>query len=77
MAGPKGRSEGKIIFIQCHALGPPIENRRDDILGLLLLRSQADALLACDFFETVTLGGARLYVMAVIEHDAMGLTGGD
>jgi putative transposase len=32
------------------------------------LRSQADALLACDFFETVTLGGARLYVLAVIEH---------
>jgi putative transposase len=31
------------------------------------LRSQADALLACDFFETVTLTGARLYVLAVIE----------
>ena len=26
------------------------------------LRSQADALLACDFFETVTLSGVRLYV---------------
>ncbi|QTI90418.1 integrase core domain-containing protein [Streptomyces sp. AgN23] len=32
------------------------------------LRSQADALLACDFFETVTLPGARMYVLAVIEH---------
>lgn len=32
------------------------------------LRSQAEALLACDFFETVTLSGARLYVFAVIEH---------
>ncbi|MFE5586369.1 integrase core domain-containing protein [Kitasatospora sp. NPDC056531] len=31
-------------------------------------RSQADALLACDFFEAVTLSGARLYVLAVIEH---------
>jgi putative transposase len=31
-------------------------------------RSQADALLACDFFETVTLTGARMYVLAVIEH---------
>jgi hypothetical protein len=31
------------------------------------LRSQADALLACDFFETVTLGGTRLFVLAVIE----------
>jgi putative transposase len=32
------------------------------------LRSQAEALLACDFFETVTLGGARMFVLAVIEH---------
>jgi hypothetical protein len=32
------------------------------------LRSQADALLACDFFETVTLFGTRLYAFAVIEH---------
>ncbi|MCA1674879.1 MAG: helix-turn-helix domain-containing protein, partial [Actinobacteria bacterium] len=32
------------------------------------LRSQADALLACDFFETVTLSGTRMYVFAVIEH---------
>ena len=32
------------------------------------LRSQAGALLACDFFETITLSGARLHVFAVIEH---------
>ncbi|MFI6603257.1 integrase core domain-containing protein [Nonomuraea sp. NPDC050536] len=32
------------------------------------LRSQADALLACDFIETVTLNGQRLYILAVIEH---------
>ncbi|MFC5959331.1 integrase core domain-containing protein [Streptomyces pratens] len=32
------------------------------------LRSRADALPACDFFETVTLTGARLYVFAGIEH---------
>ena len=30
--------------------------------------AQADALLACDFFETVTVNGARMYVLAVIEH---------
>ena len=32
------------------------------------LRSQVNALLACDFLETVTLTGARMYVLAVIEH---------
>ncbi|WP_205717931.1 hypothetical protein [Actinomadura soli] len=32
------------------------------------LRSQAEGLLACDFLETVTLTGARMYVLAVIEH---------
>ncbi|WP_433476372.1 hypothetical protein ACQPZP_04545 [Spirillospora sp. CA-142024] len=32
------------------------------------LRSQAEALLACDFLETVALTGARMYVLAVIEH---------
>jgi transposase InsO family protein len=32
------------------------------------LRSQAEALLAADFIETVTLTGTRMYVLAVIEH---------
>ncbi|MEV4177062.1 integrase core domain-containing protein [Nonomuraea sp. NPDC049709] len=32
------------------------------------LRSQADALLAADFFETITLNGQRQYILAVIEH---------
>jgi putative transposase len=32
------------------------------------LRSQAHALLACDFIETITLTGQRQYVLAVIEH---------
>jgi putative transposase len=32
------------------------------------LRSQAEALLACDFIETVTLTGQRQYILAVIEH---------
>jgi hypothetical protein len=34
----------------------------------VFLRSQAEAILAADFFEAVTLTGARLYVLAVIEH---------
>src|SRR3954451_12866851 len=32
------------------------------------LRSQAQAIIAADFFETTTLTGTRLYVLAVIEH---------
>jgi putative transposase len=32
------------------------------------LRSQAEALLAADFIETVTLTGTRMYILAVIEH---------
>jgi len=32
------------------------------------LRSQAEAIIAADFLETVTLTGTRLYVLAVIEH---------
>ncbi|MFV2013559.1 MULTISPECIES: integrase core domain-containing protein [unclassified Micromonospora] len=32
------------------------------------LRSQAHAVIAADFFETTTLTGTRLYVLAVIEH---------
>jgi transposase len=32
------------------------------------LRSQAEALLAADFIETITPTGTRMYVLAVIEH---------
>ena len=32
------------------------------------LRSQAEAILAADFFETATLSGKRMYVLTVIEH---------
>jgi hypothetical protein len=34
----------------------------------VFLRSQAHAIIAADFFETATLTGARLYVLAVIDH---------
>jgi transposase len=32
------------------------------------LHSQAEALMAADFIETVTLTGVRMYILAVIEH---------
>ncbi|MFF1737482.1 integrase core domain-containing protein [Streptomyces sp. NPDC058247] len=49
-----------------HGIPPAPEREGTTWAGFL--RSQADALLACDFFETRTLAGARLYVFAVIEH---------
>ncbi|GAA3378560.1 hypothetical protein GCM10020367_58550 [Streptomyces sannanensis] len=48
--------------------GIPPAPERNSSTWADFLRSQADALLGCDFFETVTLSGARLYVFAVIEH---------
>jgi hypothetical protein len=47
-------------------IGPAPERAWTTWAGFL--RSPADALLACDFFETVTVAGARLYVLAVIGH---------
>ncbi|MDT3444864.1 helix-turn-helix domain-containing protein [Pseudofrankia sp. BMG5.37] len=35
------------------------------------LRAQAHAILAADFFETVTLTGTRLHILAVIEHSTL------
>jgi putative transposase len=32
------------------------------------LRAQAEALLAADFIETITLTGTRMYILAVVEH---------
>ncbi|MGC9537589.1 integrase core domain-containing protein [Streptomyces sp. UG1] len=48
--------------------GIPPAPERQSTTWAHFLRSQAGALLACDFFETRTLTGARLYVFAVIEH---------
>jgi transposase len=48
--------------------GIPPAPEREGTTWADFLRNQANALLACDFFETRTLTGARLYVFAVIEH---------
>ncbi|GAA0985532.1 integrase core domain-containing protein [Acrocarpospora macrocephala] len=48
--------------------GIPASPERAHTAWADFLRNQADALLACDFFEARTLTGARLYVVAVIEH---------
>ncbi|MFE9068529.1 integrase core domain-containing protein [Streptomyces violaceusniger] len=49
-----------------HGIDPAPE--RDHTTWATFLRSQAQAILAADFFETKTLNGATLYVLAVIEH---------
>lgn len=46
---------------------PPAPDRQHTTWAAFL-RSQAEAILAADFFETKTLSGATLTVLAVIEH---------
>jgi putative transposase len=43
--------------------------QRTSTTWVTFLRSQAQAIVAADFFETTTLTGARPYVLAVIEHN--------
>jgi transposase len=42
--------------------------RRTGLAWSQFLRSQAEAILACDFFTACLLGGTQAYVLAVIEH---------
>ncbi|WP_406337673.1 integrase core domain-containing protein [Streptomyces sp. NBC_00649] len=49
-----------------HGIDPAPD--RDHTTWAAFLRSQAHAILAADFFETKTLTGTTLYVLAVIEH---------
>jgi putative transposase len=53
-------------ILKAHGIVPCPQREHTTWAGFL--RSQADVLLACDFFEARTLTGARLYVFAVIEH---------
>ncbi|MEV5010795.1 integrase core domain-containing protein [Streptomyces sp. NPDC055692] len=48
--------------------GIPPAPEREHTTWAAFLRSQADAILAADFFEAKTLTGATLTVLAVIEH---------
>ncbi|MDG4773612.1 integrase core domain-containing protein [Solwaraspora sp. WMMD792] len=42
--------------------------QRTSSIWAAFLRSQAHAIIVADFFETTTLTGTRLYVLAIIEH---------
>jgi hypothetical protein len=56
------------VWEMLHEAGIDPAPERSSATWAGFLRSQAGAMLACDFFETVTLSGVRLYVLAVIEH---------
>jgi putative transposase len=53
-------------ILKTHGIPPAPD--RDRLTWATFLRSQAHALLAADFFDTSTLTGTRLFVLAVIEH---------
>jgi putative transposase len=51
-----------------HDAGIDPAPQRTSTTWATFLRSQAHAILAVDFFETTMLNGAKMYVLAVIEH---------
>jgi transposase InsO family protein len=53
-------------ILKTHGTGPA--PRRTGPAWSQFLRSQPDAILACDFFTAGLPGGTRAYVLAVIEH---------
>lgn len=53
-------------ILRAHGIEPVPERERQTWADSL--RSQAQKILACDFFTVTTLNGATLYVFAVIEH---------
>lgn len=53
-------------ILKQHGIEPAPE--RDRQTWAAFLRSQAHAILACDFFTATALNGATVYVFAVIEH---------
>jgi hypothetical protein len=51
-----------------HEVGIDPTPERTSTTWATFLRSQAEAIIAADFFETVTLTGTRMCALAVIEH---------
>lgn len=51
-----------------HEAGIDPAPQRTSSTWATFLRSQSHAIIAADFFETTTLTGAKLYVLAVIDH---------
>jgi len=68
VAGARVKVAASAVWEILHDAGIDPAPERSSTTWAGFLRSQAEALLACDFFETVTLSGTRLHVLAVIEH---------
>jgi len=51
-----------------HEAGIDPAPERTSATWATFLRSQSEAILAADFFETVTLTGTRMYALTVLEH---------
>jgi hypothetical protein len=61
---PRARRGREIL--RAHGIEPAPE--RDRQTWAAFLRTQAHAILACDFFTATTLNGASVYVFAVVEY---------
>jgi putative transposase len=68
LAGLGGRSLGIDGLGDHEEAGIDPAPRRTGPTWSLFLRSQAEAILACDFFTADLLDGTQAYVLAVIEH---------
>ena len=63
--GRQGRSINRLEILKASGIGPA---RQSGPTWSQFLRSQAEAILACDFFTADLLDGTQAYVLAVIEH---------
>jgi putative transposase len=68
LAGLGVRVSASTVWEILKANGIDPAPRRTGPTWSLFLRSQADAILACDFFTVDMLNGTQAYVLAVIEH---------
>jgi hypothetical protein len=66
LTAPSGVPSAETLHARLAGIGPA--PRRIGPGWSLFLRSQAEALLACDLFTAELLDGTQAYVLAVIEH---------
>src|ERR1019366_2843831 len=68
LAGPGVKVAASTVWEILKANGTGPAPRRTGPAWPQFIRSQAEAILACDFFTAGLPGGTRAYVLAVIEH---------